>query len=190
MSEERVTEVGGSGAGSNPPRRGRPQATRKVTPPRKATSSAKVTEGELTTALAAVVDVGLSAYFQFLMKVDKQDRDALEMTADEAEAMSAPIAKLIGKSGNGAAAGVLAASTDWIVATAAVMAYADRAGPVLKRHREQRVIENRERHTRKASGNNGSVRQMAQPEQPSYPSGPLGSTPSAGYGLGPQHVTD
>lgn len=148
----------------------------------KKTTAKSVSEKELTDALADVLGVGLMAYFQYIARVDARDRDALDLTDDEADAIAKPLAKLINRHASADAAGVVAGSRDWVVAVAAIMAYTDRAAPILKRNREVREIETRQR-AQKGRVANGSVQPTSQPQQ-----GPIG-TP-VGYGIGAQNFAD
>jgi hypothetical protein len=154
----------------------------KRTSAKKAPAKNSVSEKELTDALADVLGVGLMAYFQYIARVDANDRDALDLTDDEADAIAKPIAKLINRHASSNAAGVVAGSRDWVVAVAAIMAYTDRAAPILKRNREAREVETRQR-AMKGKATNGSVQQASQP-QPN----PVGAPVE--YGIGAQNLTD
>lgn len=154
----------------------------KRTSARKGAVKSSVSEKELTDAMADVLGVGLMAYFQYIARVDAQDRDALDLTDDEADAIAKPIAKLINRHASSNAAGILAGSRDWVVAVAAIMAYTDRAAPILRRNRESRAVE-RQKAQQKGRTTNGSVSAPSQPQ-----SSPVGVP--VGYGIGPQNLTD
>lgn len=162
-------------------------SARKTTPRKATPKAAAVSEKELVEALADCLAVGLAAYFQYLAKVDPRDRAALEMTDDEATAIVTPLGKLIEKHASAQAAGFVAGSKDWIVAIAAIMAYTDRAIPILQRNAETRRVErqqrtNQARQQSERVKTNGNLRSVEEPATV--------GVPGAGYGLGVQHTID
>lgn len=174
--------AGGSSTGSAP-RRGRPTATRG-----KAANSVKkakpaVSDKELVDALSTGLSVGLMAYFQFVARVPKNEREELDPTTEEADAFCTPIAKLINRQSFGGAATAIAGGADWMVAVAAAMSYADRAAPVLRRRRVVRASQPTPPQRERTEVNNGNVRQA--PQETAF-----AGTPPIGYGLGPQHTQD
>lgn len=168
------------------PKRGRPT---KAQTPRSSTvkkAAVNVSERELAEAMADILSVGMLAYFTFIVKVGANDRDALDVTNEEAEAFVKPIARLVSRSASRNTAGAIAGSKDWVVAAAACMAYADRAGPILARNRDRRHAESRVKTSQKGTKTNGRIRATAPEERPGgIPVGAPG-----GYGIGAQATFD
>lgn len=153
-------------------------------------SSSSVSEKELIEALADCIAVGLEAYFQYIARMNALDREELAMTSEEASAIATPVAKLIERHASSSAAGFVAGSKDWIVAVAAIMAYTDRAAPIIRRNAEARKAEQGQRikeRQQKGSPNVNGIR--PNPQEASAPVSVVG-IPGAGYGLGSQQTID
>lgn len=167
-------------------------AARKTSTGRKTTAKATntVSEKELIEALADCLAVGLEAYFQYLAKVNANDREELAMTPEEASAIVTPLGKLIERHASSQAAGLVAGSKDWIVAVAAIMSYTDRAAPILRRNAEMRRAEQGQRikDRQKGQSNVNGVRT----DSSKVPAGPISvvGIPGGGYGLGSQQTVD
>lgn len=184
---EQVTSVAAGTSGTGSTRKPTASATRGKAAASVSKARPKVQDKELVEAMSVGLSVVLAGFFQFVLRVPKTLRDQLDPTTDEADAFVTPFARLINRPSFGNLPSAIVNGADWMVALAAAMAYHDRTAPILKASQETRKRPDKKSQTPTSvptgeATANGNVRQA--------PQEPWTGIVGAGYGIGPQHLTD